>query len=101
MLTIDIWHFTELSTWIERMSEEYHLNITNVGNREHKQVQKFYSQAGALIYPSMMESFGLPLIEARYSSGLTIKIEVIRDVTSFLRFWRSLKLPINAKTRVK
>jgi glycosyltransferase involved in cell wall biosynthesis len=40
------------------------LLIENLGRLEHSEVMAHYRAAGALIYPSFVESFGLPLIEA-------------------------------------
>ena len=61
-LTVDNRQFSELCDWIHRKSAQHHLNIENSGNLEDTQINELYSKAGALIFPSTLESFGLPLI---------------------------------------
>jgi glycosyltransferase involved in cell wall biosynthesis len=81
-LTLDNTCFKELCSWIEKKVKQYQLNIVNIGNVPHGQVQKLYNHAGALIYPSNLESFGLPLIEARLA-GLPVlasELDFVRDV---------------------
>jgi len=81
-LTLDKAKFPELCDWIERQAAQRRLNLENLGNLPHKMVIEFYDRAGALIYPSTFESFGLPLIEAR-QSGLPIlasELDYVRDV---------------------
>jgi glycosyltransferase involved in cell wall biosynthesis len=81
-LTLDNACFKELCSWIEQKVKQYQLNVVNVGNVPHGQVQQLYKQAGALIYPSNFESFGLPLIEAR-QAGLPVlasELDFVRDV---------------------
>ncbi|CAN1531367.1 RfaG Glycosyltransferase [Methylophilaceae bacterium] len=81
-LTLDNACFKELCSWIEQKVKQYQLNVVNVGNLSHGQVQQLYNQAGALIYPSNFESFGLPLIEAR-QAGLPVlasELDFVRDV---------------------
>lgn len=81
-LTLDKAKFPELCDWIERQATQCRLNLENLGNLPHKTVVEFYDRAGALIYPSTFESFGLPLIEAR-QAGLPIlasELDYVRDV---------------------
>jgi len=81
-LTVDIQKFSGLCVWINRKSEQCQLNIENMGNLQNDQVKQLYSQAAALIYPSTIESFGLPLIEAR-QAGLPVlasELDYVRDV---------------------
>ena len=40
------------------------LNITNLGWLPHSELVSHYKVSGALIFPSLRESFGLPLVEA-------------------------------------
>lgn len=47
------------------------ININNLGNIEHDHVYEALSNSKALIYPSLHESFGLPLLE---SSSLNLPI---------------------------
>ncbi len=81
-VTLDKTHFHELCEWIDGMGVRYGLNLWNVGVLPHDQVQQLYRRAGALIYPSTFESFGLPLIEAR-QAGLPVlasEMDYVRDV---------------------
>jgi glycosyltransferase involved in cell wall biosynthesis len=58
------------------------LDLTNLGLVMHSEMAEVYGQAGALIFPSVGESFGLPLAEAR-SSNLPIlasERDFVRDV---------------------
>ena len=81
-LTVDCRYFPELCSWMTQKIEQYRLKINNVGSMPHTQVQQLYNQADALIYPSILESFGLPLVEAR-QAGLPIlapELDYVRDV---------------------
>lgn len=72
----------ELCTWMDKRKLEYGLKLENVGFLPHDQILQFYAQARALIYPSLFESFGLPLIEARQAglSVLASELDYVRDV---------------------
>ncbi|MDR3409562.1 MAG: glycosyltransferase family 4 protein [Formivibrio sp.] len=81
-LTLEKRYFPELCSWLEHNIGQYRLNVENVGSIPHAEVNQLYSQAGALIYPSVFESFGLPLIEAR-QAGLPVlasELDYVRDV---------------------
>jgi len=81
-LTLEKTHFAELCSWMGEVIEQYRLNVENVGSMPHDQVKQLYNCAGALIYPSTFESFGLPLIEARLA-GLPVlasELDYVRDV---------------------
>lgn len=81
-LTLDRPHFAELCSWIEQKVEQGRLKVDNTGSLSHGQVKRLYGRAGALIYPSTFESFGLPLIEAR-QAGLPVlasELDYVRDV---------------------
>lgn len=41
------------------------LNIFNIGEQSHEEILRYLLKSHALIYPSTLESFGLPLIEAQ------------------------------------
>jgi glycosyltransferase involved in cell wall biosynthesis len=81
-LTLDNRAFPELCGWMEQKVARYRLNVENLGLLPHEKVMAAYERAGALIYPSTFESFGLPLIEAR-QAGLSIlasELDYVRDV---------------------
>lgn len=80
-LTLDENRFPGLCCWIESVKSEYRLNIMNMGALSYEDVGRLYRKSGALIYPSVFESFGLPLIEAR-QSGLQVlasELDFVRD----------------------
>lgn len=58
--------------------------IHNIGHVSHSEVLRLYAQAGALIFPSLGESFGLPLIEATDAALpiLAPELDYVRDVCS-------------------
>ena len=81
-LTLDKKKFSSLCSWIDQKINCHGLNIVNAGNSSRGEVELFYSQSGALIFPSTFESFGLPLVEAR-QAGLPIlasELDYVRDV---------------------
>ena len=68
----------------ERVSElsARGLRIENLGILPHAEVLAAYREAGALIFPSYAESFGIPLLEAS-DAGLPIlapELDYVRDV---------------------
>ena len=54
---------TELLSKIREL-QKMGLKITNLGYLSHESLLQQYRQSRALIYPSLQESFGLPLVEA-------------------------------------
>jgi len=61
---------------------KYHLKIVNIGIQPHEAILTLYRRARALVFPSISESFGLPLVEAT-RMGLPIiasELDFIRDV---------------------
>lgn len=71
-----------LKTLIKSESELNHLKIHDLGMISNEAVFSLYGQSGALIFPSKLESFGLPLIEAS-QYGLPIiapELDYVRDV---------------------
>ena len=81
-LTISNEAYSHLCKWIESERHIYGLKIENIGVVNNEQVQGLYSLSSALIYPSIMESLGLPLIEARFA-GLPIiasELDYVRDI---------------------
>lgn len=81
-LTLDESASRELCVWIVEQKDRYGLKLESVGFLPHEQVLLLYDQARALIYPSLFESFGLPLIEAS-QIGLPVlaaELDYVRDV---------------------
>lgn len=72
----------ELLATIDEASRKFDLAITNLGWLKPVEMTALYQKSGALIYPSILESLGLPLIEAR-DRGLPIvasELDYVRDV---------------------
>lgn len=81
-LTISESAYPDLVRLIEKDKRDYKLNIYNMTAATPAEMRRLYSQAQALLYPSVMESFGLPLIEAR-QAGLAIiaaELDYVRDL---------------------
>jgi glycosyltransferase involved in cell wall biosynthesis len=76
---------------IERINKlrDKGVNIKNLGEVPHKEIINKYSECKALIYPSLRESFGMPLLEATalgipiLASELDYVYDVCKPVTSF------------------
>ena len=71
-----------LIQWIEKQITAYGLSITILGHLPFDELVSVYGKSRALIFPSISESFGLPLIEAR-QTGLPIlasELDFVRDV---------------------
>lgn len=82
LLTLDKSRFAALREWIEEQTGQFGLKIDNVDKLDNGKLGEFYSEAAALIFPSTLESFGLPLVEAR-SQGLAVlasELDYVRDV---------------------
>jgi glycosyltransferase involved in cell wall biosynthesis len=81
-LTLDQSKHPELCDWISIESKKFDLKIINLGLVDHENIQDLYLTAGALIYPSLFESFGLPLLEAS-KVGLPVvaaELDYVRDL---------------------
>jgi glycosyltransferase involved in cell wall biosynthesis len=81
-LTISSSHFPELCHSIDHLIESRNLLIFNKGTLTYSEVHSLYKRSNATIYPSKLESLGLPLIEAR-DAGLPIiasELDYVRDI---------------------
>jgi len=80
-LTLTVRH-RQLLEWIETEAACHGLRISNVPQRSHAEMSTFYASTGALIFPSMNESFGLPLVEASRVGRpiLASERDFVRDV---------------------
>ncbi len=82
VLTLCRQAYPELCHWIAETAAREHLNVINLGERDHRQMAALYGNCRALIHPSTLETIGLPLIEAR-QAGLPIlagELDYVRDV---------------------
>ncbi|MCX7258583.1 MAG: glycosyltransferase [Polaromonas sp.] len=69
---------------VAALTDQAGLRIQDLGQMPHEKVLSLYATAGAMIFPSTAESFGLPLIEATHA-GLPIlasELDYVRDVCS-------------------
>lgn len=81
-LTINPESYPSLANEVSRYAQEYELNIVNLGHLPAVDIPLLYQSSSALIFPSQVESFGLPLIEAT-QLGLPIlasELDYVRDV---------------------
>lgn len=67
---------------VETTSRRHSLQISDLGQLPHQDLLQLYNRAGALLFPSLSESFGIPLLEAT-DAGLPIiagELDYVRDV---------------------
>ena len=81
-LTVDSQRYAGLAATINQAVAVHDLKINNIGTIGHKSVLELYRRARALIYPSLVESFGVPLLEA-HQVGLDVlapERDYVRDL---------------------
>ena len=82
ILTFDPTLFPVVQREVIRSNAVYGTRIKNLGSLDKKDVLNLYRQSKYLIYPSKLESFGLPLLEAQ-NLGLKIvasELDFVRDL---------------------
>ncbi len=82
-LTLNKNMFRKLWVWIEKKIKLYNLKITNLGQVDsHRDMLCYIKNSKCLIFPSLVESFGLPLVEAQYFNIpiVAAEREYVRDV---------------------
>lgn len=70
--------------WIDLQIRTHSLRVVNAGHVGREAIGTLYASSGALIYPSLLESFGLPLLEAQ-AAGLPIvaaERDYVRDAVT-------------------
>ncbi len=67
---------------VEAASYRHSLRICDLGQLPHQDLLQLYNQAGALLFPSLSESFGIPLLEATEASLpiIAAELDYVRDV---------------------
>ncbi|MBF9046477.1 glycosyltransferase [Rhodobacterales bacterium LSUCC0031] len=82
MLTIDTRKYTSLALSINQAVATHDLKIVNIGAVAHEDAIALYRQACALLYPSTLEAFGIPLLEARQAGVdvLAPERDYVRDI---------------------
>lgn len=81
-LTVDSSTYQDLSDLISWHIAHLGLNIVNVGSLQQSDIADLYRSSSALIFPSIIESFGLPLVEAT-RLGLPViaaELDYVRDI---------------------
>lgn len=81
LLTLDEQKYPETFKRISSAKDKFKLNIRNSGFLPHQELLQLYSSIHSLIYPSLYESFGIPLLEAK-QAGLSIvaaELDYVRD----------------------
>jgi glycosyltransferase involved in cell wall biosynthesis len=81
-LTVSEQTAAHVAQLIEQKKSEHGLKITNFGTLQHGEVHNLYRASRALIFPSKLESFGLPLLEAT-KLGMPVlapELDYVRDV---------------------
>lgn len=81
-LTLNDKQFPRLVECFAIKKKQYNLRIDNQGLVVGNETLELYKHAEALIFPSTLESFGLPLIEAK-NAGLKIvasELDYVRDI---------------------
>lgn len=69
---------------INHSIEKYNIDIVNIGEVPHSNLLKELASSSALVYPSLNESFGIPLIEARLLNIpiISSELDYVRDLVS-------------------
>jgi glycosyltransferase involved in cell wall biosynthesis len=82
LLTFDPKLFPKIQAAVHRSCELYRTQITNMGNLDKTGLFNLYRNTKCLVYPSKLESFGLPLLEA-HNLGLKVvasELDFVRDL---------------------
>lgn len=81
-LTLSPKSYPNLVNWLNFQIKRFELNIENLGIIQPEEINKIYQNGAALIFPSLTESLGLPLLEARESGVdiLAAELDFVRDI---------------------
>ena len=82
VLTLDTTRDARLLATIQGMATKFNLSIENVSGNSERQIEILMRSADAVIFPSRLESLGLPLLEALESGKpvLASESDVVRDI---------------------
>lgn len=111
VLTLDKKKEKDLFNYVCNMVKEKQLKIILTGELTQSEVLRLYRNSGALIFPSLLESFGLPLVEAKILNLpiLASELDYVRDIlnpvqsfdpTSALSIARAVKRYFNIDEQV-
>lgn len=81
IVTIDL-RFTELLKSLELAKNQYNIKFKNLGLISREAVLEQLASSEVMIFPSLCESFGLPLLEARENNIQIIagELDFVRDI---------------------
>lgn len=81
IITIDS-RFVFLLNYLEMAKQQYDINYTNLGYIPRELVLEQLKRSEVMIFPSLCESFGLPLLEARENNIQIIasELDFVRDI---------------------
>jgi len=68
LLILNAKEYPDLFNHIHNIIKKFNLKITMISNVKHSEMPSLYLISSALIYPSFVESLGLPLMEAKQFS---------------------------------
>ena len=72
--------FEQLIKLIDELKAKHHINVLNVQLSDSEQLEQLFFDSRALIFPSLFESFGIPLIEAQ-----SIDMPILASERDFVR----------------
>ncbi len=84
-LTLNEKVFPDLCLWIDSKKYLNKLNIINLGYiASREDILCYIKQSKCMIFPSLLESFGLPLVEAEFFNIpiLAPELEYVRDIVN-------------------
>lgn len=84
-LTLNNDSFGKLCLWLDEKIKFHNLKIINIGQvNSHQDMLCYIKYSRCLIFPSLVESFGLPLVEAQFFKVAILAPEqdYVRDVVS-------------------
>ena len=79
-LTLNKNKFGGLVSLIGRLKVQYEIKVENIQANERQQIKALFFKSRALIFPSLFESFGIPLIEAE-----SIDMPILAGECDFVR----------------
>ena len=73
---------SKLHTYIEQMKKKYNIIVETKSYLTRSQIFKLYHNVDALIYPSLFESYALPLVEAKFieTPVVSSELDFVRDI---------------------
>ena len=79
-LVLDTKRYSKLFRWINEKTSKKNINLVQIDHIRTDDLAKLYKDHDALVFPSLFESFGLPLLEASEA-----KIDIIASELDYVR----------------